>query len=300
MEKMSLDLAELLSDPIIRDCYLWKEVGLELGIQKSKLDVIAKDHPNQTEECKMEMLDTWLKNDEKASSEDLHQAIKRVNERHMRVEHRRCTKDEEKRALDAVNYVKVLLKQWEERNKEIAADHKGFQEELEREKQWLSIASEWREDNDEWQQGEDAITRANIERVLQEGGNFKRSSFVKEFIRNRNIQFSFLKNQGVEGLLRQSLMEIDISRSTTLLDRFGKMKRHYRRLQHLQEEIIQSKNLIDERLLAYDKIKQGLEKLGIKQSKLEELNKQLKVLKRTAEDCIKTKDHFDNTVFSRY
>lgn len=287
---MSLNLSDLLNDSKVKNCNLWEEVGLELGIEYSTLEVIAKDHPDDTVRRKTKMLDTWLNNCEDQKKEHLHQAIDRVNERYQREEHRRRTKDEEEKALAAVDQVRRLLQEWEERNKEIANNNKSFQEELKKEELWLSHATKWEQEEDEWQQGEDGTRRKNLEEALEDG-NFKTSLFVQDFFRRKNIKISDLSDKGVEGLLRQGLMEIENSRTTTLLTRLREMKEHHKRLQHLQQEIVESNKLIDKRLQAYVKIKQGLEEVGVTESKIAELNEQLRNLKHTAEEYKQARKH---------
>ena len=38
-------------------------VGLQLGLEKYYLDIIARDHPNDHNRQKVEMLSTWLQQD---------------------------------------------------------------------------------------------------------------------------------------------------------------------------------------------------------------------------------------------
>ena len=38
----------------------WKNVGIELGLTTGMLKIIAKDHPQQAEDCFREVLDNWL------------------------------------------------------------------------------------------------------------------------------------------------------------------------------------------------------------------------------------------------
>ena len=38
----------------------WEELGLELGLLKSTLDIISRDHMRETRPCKRAMLAAWL------------------------------------------------------------------------------------------------------------------------------------------------------------------------------------------------------------------------------------------------
>ena len=92
----------------------------------------------------------------------------------------------------------------------------------------------------------------------------------------------------VEGILRQALMEIDIDRSRTIGIRYQEMKKHNKQLEHLKTEIMESKRLLDERLRVYEKIREGLIKIGVKTERLEKLNAQLQSLQETTDKCIGT------------
>lgn len=39
----------------------WKELGTNLGVEKSILDIIQADNPHSTRQCLLEMIDKWLK-----------------------------------------------------------------------------------------------------------------------------------------------------------------------------------------------------------------------------------------------
>ena len=40
---------------------LWKDIGLELGLDLELLDVVEKDYPHQSVTCLQKILDKWLK-----------------------------------------------------------------------------------------------------------------------------------------------------------------------------------------------------------------------------------------------
>ena len=46
---------------IKKQANLWKDIGIELGLDLDLLDVIEKDHPYQSVTCLQKVLDKWLK-----------------------------------------------------------------------------------------------------------------------------------------------------------------------------------------------------------------------------------------------
>ena len=53
----------------------WIQVGLCLGLSTDVLDVIGMNHPFDVERCELEMIRTWLNNDEEASWNKFAQAV---------------------------------------------------------------------------------------------------------------------------------------------------------------------------------------------------------------------------------
>ena len=70
------------------------------------------------------------------------------------------------------------------------------------------------------------------------------------------------------------------------------MKKHQAQLKQLNDDIdIQAfKILLDERIRAYDRIKNGLKNIGVKNEKLKELTDQLERLRGTVRKCEKVKN----------
>ena len=55
---------------------IWKEVGLELGLEKYKLDTIELNNPHHNEKSSLDMLFKWKSVNTKSSRKILSQAIK--------------------------------------------------------------------------------------------------------------------------------------------------------------------------------------------------------------------------------
>ena len=62
-----LDLKSLLED--LKDVTDWFRLGVWLGIDHAILTTIEKNHKNDSERCKMEMLELWLKKHDASRSE---------------------------------------------------------------------------------------------------------------------------------------------------------------------------------------------------------------------------------------
>lgn len=276
------DLSMLLRDPILKTCTNWKRIGLELGLRKSILEAIAKDHPtpDYIEGGKEVMLYKWLTNSENPTLNKLHRAIRRV----IRSE----TETEERKAMDSINQLEGLLDEWEDRNQKIISDKRLLHSKLKEEESWLPNVVKWNVENDEWQRGEVAKQKTKIREALQQG-DYRNSSFVREFLQTKgfsNAQQSNLTNERVEGILYQALLEIEIDRSGTTGRRYQDIRKHHMRLKKLQAEINESKILLNKRLVAYDEIQAGLQEIGMKSENLKELNRQLQYLRKTENDYI--------------
>ena len=46
--------------------YKWYQIGLALNIDLATLEIIKKDNPHRTDDCFVEMIAQWLKNDNPA------------------------------------------------------------------------------------------------------------------------------------------------------------------------------------------------------------------------------------------
>ena len=53
----------------------WYQLGVELGLGAPQLREIERDHPQDTQRCKTEVLDWWLRNAPEVSWEKLAQAL---------------------------------------------------------------------------------------------------------------------------------------------------------------------------------------------------------------------------------
>ena len=56
----------------------WHDVGIELGLDLNVLDIIEKDHPQQSVKCFQKTLDKWLNTDD-ATWKTLEVALTNVN-----------------------------------------------------------------------------------------------------------------------------------------------------------------------------------------------------------------------------
>ena len=186
-----------------------------------------------------------------------------------------------------------MLDEWEKRNRNIVDDQEKLMAELNKEEKWLekwlSNVKKWEHENSEWQQGELARKREKIKKVISE--RKYDSAFVKEFLREKDM--SGLSDRAVECALRQALVEIDLSQPSTLGSRYNEIQRHHKQQEHLKNEITELEKLLNDRLRAYERIEQGLKNIGVSSEKIEELNKQMKRLKHTADKSIEVKDRFD-------
>ena len=54
---------------------IWKEVGLELSLEKHELDTIELNHPHHNEKASLDMLFKWKSVNDRASLKTLNQAI---------------------------------------------------------------------------------------------------------------------------------------------------------------------------------------------------------------------------------
>ena len=281
------DLAALQNDPIVGCCVHWEDVGLQIGLKKSDIDTIKKNQHFQVEDCRREMLSKFLQNNNKyeLSLNDLHKIVNRIKNKHAIQENSDQTKEEEKKAVAAVGHLERLLEDWERRNENIAADMKELNDEFKEEKEWIDRKTEkWNREESEWQQGENEKIKRKIQMALK-AGDYKSSVIVQELFQNKDLQLSQLSDRAVECILRQDLTEIDLDRLSTMKPDYKQMKKHQTQLEQLNNDINAFKKLLDERIRAYDKIKNGLRSIGVKNEKLRELTDQLERLRGTVREC---------------
>ena len=60
-------MKDLANKVIPTVCPMWRDIGLQLNLEFSDLNVIEADHPKSVMECCTIMFDKWLKQDAKAS-----------------------------------------------------------------------------------------------------------------------------------------------------------------------------------------------------------------------------------------
>ena len=60
-------MKDLANQVIPTVCPMWRDIGLQLNLELSDLNVIEADHPKSVRDCCTIMFDKWLKQDTKAS-----------------------------------------------------------------------------------------------------------------------------------------------------------------------------------------------------------------------------------------
>ena len=76
-----LDLRSLLQD--LKEVTNWFQLGLQLGIEHANLIIIERNHKDDTERCKEEMLAHWLRNFSNASRRKLVSALREIGHRNL-------------------------------------------------------------------------------------------------------------------------------------------------------------------------------------------------------------------------
>ena len=282
-QRQPLDLATLLRDPIISRCILWFEVGLELGLPEHELEYIKCDHPNDIKTCIRKMWSLWLRDGTLVELEEIYEKILFV-ERRARAQNRRKIEDDDERAEFAIKHLEKSLKEFKQYNETIAADHISFVKALTREKDWLSDTKEWEREDEEWRQGEDATKRDNLKKAI-EAGNFRASRFVQDFFQKEDMSLDSMSIIDIEYHLHRELLQIELVHSKTVRDHHGERKEHDKRVKHLLKEIEYSENLTRKRIKTYEEITEGLKRLGVDQSKLDKLDKEIENVKTTLQEC---------------
>ena len=76
-----LELVNILNAPAVVRTNEWKDVGLELGVEKYVLDRIDRDWRGLINDCKREMFDYWLKNGFQPSWDKVSRAVNTARRR---------------------------------------------------------------------------------------------------------------------------------------------------------------------------------------------------------------------------
>ena len=288
------DLVKLLRDPVVQNFNKWEELGLELDLDYSCLENIRTERHDKTDDCKRDMLSTWLKSVENPTLDDVHKAIKRIKDRNLRQATRQEAENETKKMRDAIQTIsEVLDKESRDTSKlddKLQSDLRDLEGELKHEEEWMANnAEQWDEENDQWKKGETAADRTNIMKALEVGRNFKDDEFVVKFLRSKRVTNLFLmKDRLVESMLRKALIDIDANRLQVLAKRSRIAKRHQRRLENIQNEIKAQRELINRRLVENEELIRNIEvNLGVRTDKLKKRNERLK---KTAENCDTTNE----------
>lgn len=285
----NLDLNTILNDRIFCTSSIkWKDIGLQLGLSKHELDIIEADY-RRIEEQRREMIDLWLRSSADPTLEKLHEAIRRVNDRHQgEVERARISADETN-AVEAVYTLLTLLDKWEITNRKIYSAQDKLVTQLHEEKCWMpAITRKWKKEDLLWEHGSMATKKDNIRRVLNMGRNFQGDRFVREFLQEKG--FATIPNEKVIiGLLRQALVDIEAETGKKLVKRYRQILMHQKRLADLNIENKAITEKMNERSKVYCEIKRGLDQIGAKQKRIEKLNVQLNELTKKKEDCVKLK-----------
>ena len=62
----------------IKGVMKWYELGVQLDLEKSRLDIIKANHPNDVVEAKLELVSEWLNNDPDKSWDKLASALRQI------------------------------------------------------------------------------------------------------------------------------------------------------------------------------------------------------------------------------
>lgn len=285
------DLERILTDSIVEECARWEDIGRELGLKEDRIELIKRNYSHDgSERCKYEMFHHWLRNFDDLTMKDIHQAIERISASIERETNRANAVAEEKKVKDSVKELVKLSKEMDKRNNIIMSDLKNLESELNEEKTVLLTAKMWNEDQNQ------LARREGIIDALNQGSNCTQSSFVRNLLQRKGIaakHISGLKDEVINGILLEYLVEIDIDRLQIRGERYQQMKRHHMQVQYLRTEIGEYMNLLEQRLRAYDEIRIGLLNLGVEKRRLEKLKNQLETLKSTLGECNVTKVECD-------
>ena len=284
-ESTTVTLPELLNDGFVQNVTReWKDVGLELDIPQHKLEEIQCDHSGSVSDRKREMFQYWLNNNENPTLEEVHKVIQTVCERRTREETRNQAEGEREEVEGAVGQLEKFIGKFKQRNDKIVSDVEKYEAELGREKEWMRKSST---DKNVWQNEELAATKRDIEKALC-ATNLRENQFAKDYLaREYDQDASQLTEKEVEGYLRQALVGIESQKSRSVRDHCKHAKKHFKKQTHLQNEIDESKRVLDGRLIAYDNIRERLLKLGVRANAeiLIRLNEQKKSVEAIQREC---------------
>ena len=291
----SLKLVDILNLPAVVKTINWKEVGLELGVEKHVLDTIDKDY-RLTNDCKTEMFSHWLKNNPHKSLEDVNAAVMKANKR-SEVAHVRdwkCIRNEGNKAINAIKQVKESLETMDDMNWDIIRNQIKLEKKLKEQKRnWKSFQIQCTEEDTQWNKGEPG--RKQIKEAL-EAEKIQESQFVKRFLREKEL-YENLSDEEVRCYLRKNLLEKEIARSKQITPRHQKAQKYHKKLEDLVRETRKWEELVEERATqVYPKIVESLKELGVKEETFQALEQQLRKLKNTLEDCRKAVEDFDQAL----
>ena len=188
------DLRNLMANIDIRNLRPhWKNLGCQLGVSESDIEIIAyncRNEPDQCTECMREVLKRRLKMALSLDWNDVDAAIRSVKssiEADKRLEqHQLSIERGQKDFIAAINKVKISMDGFDARNEEIAENMADLKRQLEDEKASLTPSKiQWQKEDEEWLRGE--TERQQIRTAIQES-NFKQSQFVKDFLRSKPLR----------------------------------------------------------------------------------------------------------------
>ena len=289
-------LVDILNLPAVVKTINWKEVGLELGVEKHELDRIDRDCPGQTNDCKREMFSHWLNNNLHKSLEDVNAAVMKANKRleGAHVRNRKCIRDEGNKAINAIKQVKESLETMDDMNWDIIRNQIKLENKLkEQKKNWKSFQIQCTKEDTQWNEGEPG--RKQIKEALK-AEKIQESQFVKHFLREKGLSDN-LSDEEVKCYLRNELLAKEIARSKQIWPRHQKAQKYHKKLEDLVRKTRKWEELVEERATqVYPKIVASLKELGVKEETFQALEQQLKKLKNTLEECRKAVEDFEQAL----
>lgn len=291
-------LVNILSASAVLKINYWKDLGLELGIERHVLEKIDLEWRGKINDCKSDMFDHWLKNDHRPSWKKVSDAVERTRKRlegaHEREESRKHILNEERKALQAISQLKESLETMDDTNMEIVDNQRKVAEELKEQKgRWESFQSRWRKEDREWDRGEE---RRRKKKEALEAHDLQESQFVKEFLREKGFPDN-LSDQEVECYLRKDILEEEVTRSKQMRSRNHEARNHHEELQKLLGEADRLKKQVEKRVTkVYTRILKSLEELGMQPKNLRDLERQLTELESTLKKCGKALEDCNQTL----
>lgn len=283
-----LNLQNLLCEEAITMVNDWQGFGLALGVNKHELERIDEECRGKIKACRREMLSERIKSTPLLTWEIVRVALDDIEMSKENFE------KEGTKFQQAIVQLENSIPKMKASDQRIDREKQKLEMSLSAEqKEWQNTQDDWKSEDEKWERERES--RGRIKAALHANPI---SQLVKEVLHENGCDEALNKLQ-TQAYLSSVIQKKQTRRSKELRSRYKTTKDHKKQVQKLRKEYVEWQNLVDQRIVTYEKLLYLMKQLGASEEKVQALKKQLVDLKDTFEKLTSAENEIDRVLKNR-